>query len=139
MKTLEDVKIDMENDIKYLFSLDISVLNKLLDDPILKEGLFKRAAIYYDLATKASQPLPKIFTLIYINNYSQKQVAKELGISQSYVSRLHKKLLLYFVDKINEMEEKGSYICDENSMNDLLSSVYYKAAPGLDPDLEWNE
>ena len=115
--------------------MDISVLNKLLDDPILKEGLFKRAAIYYDLATKASQPLPKIFTLIYINNYSQKQVAKELGISQNYVSRLHKKLLLYFVDKINEMEENNSYICEKSIMNNLLSSVYYKA----DPDLEWNE
>ena len=139
MKTLEDVKIDMENDIKYLFSLELSVVNKLIDDPILKEGLFKRAAIYNNLAMDASQPLPKMFILVYMFNYTQKQVANKLGISQSYVSRLHKKLLLYFVDKINEMEEKGSYICDENSMNDLLSSVYYKAAPGLDTNLEWNK
>ena len=137
MKTLEDVKIDMENDIKYLFSLELSVVNKLLDDPILKEGLFKRAAIYYDLAMKAPSPLPNIFGLIYIHNCTQKQAALLLGISGSYVSKLHSKLLLYFVDKINEMEEKGSYICDENSMNDLLSSVYNKDSLDLEPDFEW--
>ncbi len=105
MKTLDDVKIDMENDIKYLFSLDLDVVDKLLDDPILKEGLFKRARIYNDLAMDAPQPLPKIFTYLYMCKYTQKQVAKELGVSQSYVSRLHKKLLLYFVEKINEMEK----------------------------------
>ncbi len=105
MKTLDDVKIDMENDIKYLFSLDLDVVDKLLDDPILKEGLFKRARMYNDLAMDAPQPLPKIFTLIYMCKYTQKQAAQELGISQSYVSRLHRKLLLYFVDKINEMEK----------------------------------
>ena len=139
LKTLEDVKIDMENDIKYLFSLDLDTVGKLLDDPILKEGLFKRAAIYNNLAMDAPQPLPKMFILIYMFNYTQKQVANELGISQSYVSRLHKKLLLYFVDKINEMEENNSYICDKSIMNNLLSAVYYKDAPGLDPGLEWNK
>ena len=94
----------MENDIKYLFSLDISVVNKLLDDPILKEGLFKRARMYNDLAMEAPKPLPQIFLNLYMSKMTQKEVAKELGISQSYVSRLHTKLLLYFVDKINEME-----------------------------------
>lgn len=105
MKTLEDVKIDMGNDIKYLFSLDLNTVDKLLDDPILKEGLFKRSKMYNDLAMDAPKPLPKIFTLIYMCKYTQKQTAKELGISQSHVSKLHTKLLLYFVDKINEMEK----------------------------------
>lgn len=139
MKTLEDVKIDMENDIKYLFSLDSDTVKKLLDDPILKEGLFKRVAIYYDLATKAPKPLPNVFELIYVYNYTQKQVAKELGISCSYVSRLHNKLLRYFVERINKMEENNSYACDENSMHNLLSILYYKDAPGLDAGLEWDE
>lgn len=105
MKTLEEVKIDMENDIKYLFSLDIETIDKLLDDPVLKNGLFKRARMYNDLAMDAPKPLPQIFLRLYMSKMTQKEVAKELGISQSYVSRLHNKLLIYFVDKINEMEK----------------------------------
>lgn len=104
MKTLEDVKIDMENDIKYLFSLNSDTINKLLDDPILKEGLFKRAKMYNDLAMDAPHPLPQIFLGLYMSKRTQNEMAKELGISRSYISRLHKKLLLYFVEKINEME-----------------------------------
>jgi hypothetical protein len=37
------------------------------------------------------------------------------------------------------MEENNSYVCDENSMHNLLSILYYKDAPGLDADLEWDE
>ncbi len=105
MKTLEDVKIDMENDIKYLFSLSLETVNKLLDDKILQEGLFKRAKMYNDFAMEAPQPLPEIYTSLYMCHYTQKQLAKELGVSQGYVSRLHKKLLLYFVDRINREEK----------------------------------
>ena len=103
MKTLEEVKIDMENDIKYLFSLDFETIDKLLKDPILKEGLFKRARIYNDLAMEAPKPLPQIFMGLYMNKKTQKELAKEMGVSQGYISTLHKKLLLYFVEEINKM------------------------------------
>lgn len=100
MKSIEEIKIDLTNDVLFYYAIKPEAMKEMKNDPVLVNGLFKRVEAYEKAIKKAPLSLQAIFDYLYVKGLTQKEASSKMGISQGYASKLNGKLLVYLQENI---------------------------------------
>lgn len=100
MKSIEEIKIDLTNDVLFYYAIKPEVMKEMKNDPVLVNGLFKRVEAYEKAIKKAPLSLQAIFDYLYRKGLTQKEASSKMGISQGYASKLNARLLVYLQENI---------------------------------------
>lgn len=100
MKSIEEIKIDLTNDVLFYYAIKPEAMKEMKNDPVLVNGLFKRVEAYEKAIKKAPLSLQAIFDYLYVKGLTQKEASSKMGISQGYASKLNGKLLAYLQENV---------------------------------------
>ncbi|MBQ4585475.1 MAG: hypothetical protein IJA82_04640 [Clostridia bacterium] len=100
MKSIEEIKIDLTNDVLFYYAIKPEAMKEMKNDPVLVNGLFKRVEAYEKAIKNAPLSLQAIFDYLYRKGLTQKEASSKMGISQGYASKLNGKLLAYLQENI---------------------------------------
>lgn len=101
MVKIKDIREDLNN-IRYYYSR-----KKMLDEAFRSLGynsIVKKVEVYNELIKEASPQLFDLYVSLYINNNTQEALSEAMCYTRETVNLLNKKLLLYFQEKLNQME-----------------------------------
>lgn len=101
MVKIKDIREDLNN-IRYYYSR-----KKMLDEAFRSLGynsIVKKVEVYNELIKEASPQLFDLYVSLYINNNTQEALSEAMCYTRETVNLLNKKLLLYFQERLSQME-----------------------------------
>ena len=103
----EPLKVDWDGNellLSDILGTDIDCVNKNIEDQAEWEVVVK----FIDKLEEREREIMKMrFGMLDGKEYTQKEVADKIGISQSYISRLEKKIILRLRDEMNKHKIRG--------------------------------
>ena len=103
--TANKIRQDLK-DIRYYFARQ-SVFDKTLEK-IGQHSINEKINFYNEAIRFASPRLYDLYVSLYIDNHTQESLSEKLGYAMETISRLHSKLINFFMNYYKEKEGVGN-------------------------------